>query len=213
MRRLICALLGSIALGVIVMGPAAAADTDARAAREREMLHRAQEALRQSQTENGTLAQQKLEAEQKLKAAAEQLASARKSTQSAQASLRTQLQNATAAQEDLTRQLEDARRQIAALTSKEKETATQLAARDSQLKQTQQELDGSKTANTSCEAKNLKLYEYSQELVKRYEHKGVWSSLAQKEPVLGFKQVGIENVVQEYQEKLDSQKIPQTAQH
>jgi cell division septum initiation protein DivIVA len=213
MRRPLCALLGSIVLSMMVVGPAAAADSDARAAREREMLHRAQEALRQSQTENGTLAQQKLEAEEKLKAAAQQLESARKSTQSAQSSLRTQLQNATTAQADLTRQLEDAKRQIAALTSREKETATQLAARDSQLKQTQQELDGSKAATTSCEAKNLKLYEYSQELVKRYERKGVWSSLAQKEPVFGFKQVGIENVIQEYQEKLDSQKIPQAAKH
>ncbi len=35
----------------------------------------------------------------------------------------------------------------------------------------------------------------------------MWASLLQKEPVFGLKQVGVENVVQEYQLKYDAQKV------
>jgi hypothetical protein len=75
------------------------------------------------------------------------------------------------------------------------------------LKRSQQELEKSKAVGTSCEAKNLQLFEYSQELLQRYQKKGVWASLSQKDPVFGLKEVSMENVVQEYREKLNSQKI------
>src|SRR3974390_819859 len=53
----------AIAMLLSVHGAAFAADTDARAAREHEMLRRTQEALRQSQAENSELAAQKATAE------------------------------------------------------------------------------------------------------------------------------------------------------
>lgn len=186
---------------------ALAADTDTRAAREREMLRRAQEALRQSEEQNNELGHAKADAEQKLKDAAAQLESAKKTSRSAQSALQSKLQAAAAAQTDLTEQLERAKQQIAQLTSQQLDTAKRLGAREVELKQTQQDLQLSKTENASCEAKNLKLYEYSDELVSRYQKKGVWAALAQKEPVVGIKEVGVENVVQEYREKLASQKI------
>lgn len=186
---------------------AVAADQDARAAREREMLHRAQEALRQSEEQNGELGRAKADAEQKLKDAASQLESSQKNSRATQSALQGKLQAAAAAQEDLNRQLEQAKQQIAQLSAQQLDTSKRLGTRDAELKQTQQDLQQSKTATASCEAKNLKLYEYSSELVERYRQKGVWASLAQKEPVLGIKEVGVENVVQEYQEKLASEKI------
>jgi chromosome segregation ATPase len=197
-------------LAVLLLGMtglAGAADTDSKSSREREMLRRAQEALRQSQYENSALAQGKSQTEQKLKSAADQLNAVRNSSRSEQASLRGKLKAAAEAQEDVARQLEEAKRQIAALTAKQQETASQLSARDSQLKHTQEDLESSKTAGASCEAKNLKLYEYSQELAQRYQKKGVWAALAQKEPVLGIGSVTSENVVQEYQDKFDSQRV------
>jgi hypothetical protein len=198
----------ALALLVAWMSVAVAADpSDARAAREREMLRRAQEALRQSQEENAGLGRAKTDAEQKLKDAATQLESARNASKSAQSALKAQLQGAAAAQADVQQQLERAKLQIAQLTAQQKEAARLLTAREADLKQSAQDLEHSKAANTSCEAKNLKLYEYSTELVQRYQKKGVWSALTQKEPVFGTKEVGIENVVQEYQEKLADQKI------
>lgn len=204
----------SVWIGLAVLatmaGAAAAADSDSKSSREREMLRRAQEALRQSQSDNGNLAKQKQDAEQKLKETADQLNSIRNASKSAQASLHTQAQTAAAAQAALNQQLEEANRKLAALTTTQKETAAQLSTREAELKQTQQELQLSKTANTSCEAKNLQLYQYSQAALEQYHKKGVWSALSQKEPVLGLKDVKVENLVQEYQQKIAAQKITPT---
>jgi chromosome segregation ATPase len=207
LRQLAMTATMALLVATGMSGAVAADPSDARAAREREMLRRAQEALRQSQADNSELGRAKADAEQKLKDAATQLESARNASKSSQSALKVQLQTVAAAQASLTQQLEQARQQLAQMTSQQQETAKRLGTRESELKQVQQDLQLSKTANTSCEAKNLKLYQYSDELVKRYEKKGVWAALTQKEPVLGIKEVGIENVVQEYQEKLADQKL------
>jgi chromosome segregation ATPase len=199
-----------VALSLGVAGLAVGADNDAKSTREREMLRRAQEALRQSQTDNSALAQGKADAEQKLRSADEQIATLRKASGSEQSSLRAKLKAAGDAQADTARQLEEAKRQIAALTAQQRQTAGQLTNSESQLKQVRQDLDSSHAATASCEAKNLKLYEYSQEVVNRYQKKGVWAALSQKEPVLGLGEVKTENVVQEYREKLDNQRISGT---
>ncbi|MBV8784989.1 MAG: hypothetical protein JOZ67_12440 [Gammaproteobacteria bacterium] len=184
-----------------------AADTD-KAAREHEMLRRVQEALRQSQAESSDLTQQKTQAEEKLRSVSQDLESQRASAKSAQASLSHQLQAATAAQADLTQRLASATQQLAALTSKEQQEQSDLKERDAQLQQALAQLESTRSANSSCEAKNLQLYQYAEELAQRYQHKGVWAALAQKEPFTGIRQVGIENVLQEYHEKIAAQRVP-----
>lgn len=194
-----------------LFGSTHAADSDSKVSREREMLRRAQEALRQSETEKSDLTRAKLDAEQKLKVVSEELETARNGSKAGQAALRAKLEGATtaaaAAQADLQSKLDAANRQVAALTQKQHEAEGQLTARDSQIKQLQQDLQTSKTVGASCETKNRQLYVYSQEILERYKKKGVWSALAQKEPVFGLKEVGIENVVQEYHDKLAGEKI------
>jgi len=200
-------LVGAALLCGALLGPAQAADSDARASREREMLRRAQEALRQSEAEKGDLTRAKLETEQKLKELSQQLDAVRNGSKAGQAALRSQLQSAATAQADLQSKLDEANKQVAALFSKQRETAGQLATRESEIKQLQQELQTTKTTVTSCDAKNIQLYAYSQEILDRYKKKGVWTALAQKDPVFGFKEIGIENVLQEYHDKLAAQKI------
>lgn len=179
----------------------------AEADRAREMLRRTQEALRQSQADNSELTQQKSQAQEKLKTVSDQLESQRNASKQTQASLRRQLQTATTAQADLTRRLEEAQRQLTALTSKDQQAQSDLKQRDAQLKQTQADLATSKASNSSCEAKNLELYKYGQELAQRYQHKGVWAALKQEEPLAGLNNVEIQNILQEYREKLDAQKV------
>jgi chromosome segregation ATPase len=206
MRRLIAGVAASLILVFVCQARVLAAD-DARSSREREMLHRAQEALRESQADNSALAQGKAETEQKLKAASEQLDTLRNANKSERSALQAKLKATADAQADAASQLEQARRQVAALSTEKQEMADKLRLSESQLKKVQQDLDSSRTANTSCEAKNLKLYEYSQELAQRYQAKGVWASLTQHEPVLGIANVKVENVLQEYQDKLASQRV------
>jgi chromosome segregation ATPase len=192
-------------LGVYGPSSALAAEEDTTA-RLREMLHRTQEALRQAQSDNADLSRAKIEAEAKLQAANKDLEAAR-GVSKAEVALRGQLQTTRAAQDDLTHKLSDATDRLAATNAKLGETAKQLAAREAELAQLRQGLEQSKTETVSCETKNLKLYTYSQDLLQAYRKKGVWASLAQKDPVLGLKEVDVENVVQEYRVKFASQKI------
>lgn len=192
-----------------VPGAACAADEDTTA-RLREMLHRTQEALHQAQADNAELTRAKTESEQKLAAAAKDLAAARGVTK-AELALRGQLQSTKAAQDDLMRKLGETNTALAAANAKLGEAAKQLSAGQAELAQVKQGLALSKNANALCEDKNVKLYSYAQDVLQAYRKKGVWASLSQKDPVLGLKEVAVENVVQEYRLKIASQKIPAPA--
>lgn len=59
----------------------------------------------------------------------------------------------------------------------------------------------------SCEQKNMKLYELDNELLSRYKDKGVLDALFQDEPVTQIKDVEMESAVQEYRDKLETQRV------
>jgi len=71
------------------------------------------------------------------------------------------------------------------------------------LSDTNREVEDRTRELSACIRKNIDLYQADLGLVEQYEHKGVWAALFQKEPVTGFKQVQIENAVQQYQIRLD----------
>jgi DNA repair exonuclease SbcCD ATPase subunit len=194
-------------LGALIVPLALAAPDQDASARLREMLHRTQEALRDAQAQNADLIKAKTEAEQKLQAASGRLETDRKTSAASQAALQTQLQAANDARVELEKKLGALQEQLSAARQKNVEGERQLTARESELTTTKQALEQSKGATASCEAKNMALYGYAQEVLQLYKHKGVWAAVAQKEPVLGFKEVEIENVVQEYQLKYDSERI------
>lgn len=58
-----------------------------------------------------------------------------------------------------------------------------------------------------CYDNNKKLYSINQDLLGRYQHKGIVDVLGQKEPFTGLKQVEVENLIQDYQYQIDSLKI------
>jgi chromosome segregation ATPase len=205
-------LVGLLALAVLTAGvPNAGRAADDDNARLREMLHRTQEALRQAQADNADLTRAKLDAEHKLGDSAKQLETVKNTALKAQSSkaavLQTQLDAARAEQASTQHGLEDANGRLAALNSKLGDALKQLAARDAQVKETSLALEQSRTASSSCEAKNITLYGYAEEVLQRYRKKGVWASLSQKDPVFGLKEVDMENVIQEYQLKFDAQKV------
>lgn len=77
-------------------------------------------------------------------------------------------------------------------------TATHINLQNTQ-KQTQSELQ-------SCENKNLKMFEAAKQLLSSYEDKGIMDTLLKSEPILQFKSVEMESIVQEYEDKLIKQK-------
>jgi chromosome segregation ATPase len=207
-KSVMSALPGALALiCVATLAQAAEQDTTERL---REMLHRTQEALRQAQSDNAELTRSKTAAEQKSESLEKELDSTKSSARASERASQTQaqaLEQAQQAQGETERKLTDANERLNAVTAKLAEVSKQLAARESELAAANQSLEKSRNETASCEAKNVTLYGYSQEVLQLYKNKGVWASLAQKEPVLGLKEVGVENVVQEYQLKYDSQRI------
>ncbi|NOT10450.1 MAG: hypothetical protein HOP23_01205 [Methylococcaceae bacterium] len=63
----------------------------------------------------------------------------------------------------------------------------------------------------SCEGKNLKMFEAAKEVLSSYEDKGVMDALFKSEPVLQFKSVEMESIVQEYEDRLIKQKYQRKA--
>jgi len=55
----------------------------------------------------------------------------------------------------------------------------------------------------TCESHNVKLLQVNRDLLGQYENKGFFDSLMQREPITGLKGVELENIVQDYQDRLD----------
>jgi chromosome segregation ATPase len=55
----------------------------------------------------------------------------------------------------------------------------------------------------TCESHNVKLLQVNRDLLGQYENKGFFDSLMQREPITGLKGVELENILQDYQDRLD----------
>jgi septum formation topological specificity factor MinE len=79
----------------------------------------------------------------------------------------------------------------------------ELSATHVNLENTQKQTDSNLQ---NCEGKNIKLFEAAKEVLNSYENKGVMDSLLKSEPILQFKSVEMETIIQEYEDKLIKQK-------
>ncbi len=59
----------------------------------------------------------------------------------------------------------------------------------------------------ACEEKNIALYQLGTDLLQRYRSKSVMDALKQAEPFTQLEKVKMENLLQEYSEKMDAKKI------
>ncbi len=210
-RLVVLLVLGSLACG------SAFAASDKKASREKEAMRRAQMQLQQVQGQIATLEQEKaalgIERDQ-----------ARKEAKAAQAKLRKldkRLSEEKAHGEQLAKDLEAVKQDLAATQTRLADTETKLAETAKNLGQTQQtlarseadkrQLEGVKARQereiASCEGKNLQLYQTGRALMTRFEQKTCGEILAQKEPFTGLKRVEVENLLEEYRDKLDEQKL------
>jgi uncharacterized protein (DUF3084 family) len=62
-----------------------------------------------------------------------------------------------------------------------------------------------------CVASNQKLFETGNEVLDRYENKGKWDALREREPFTQTRRVRLQNLVDEYRWALDDQRLPETA--
>lgn len=211
-RRTLCCLLAPLLLCTTLP---AQSQEDKKVSREREQLRRAQQALRQAEDQRAALLSEKTTLEEKLKAASakadklaateQQLAAEQRRAGNLGAELNQSRQSGT----QLEQKLAELSAKYALLSQEHTEALRTIASRDNQLKLQQASLMRTRTEIGACEEKNAKLYGYGSELMQRYLDKTAFESLRQAEPMTGLKQAQMDNLLQEYRDKLEAQRIHQ----
>jgi chromosome segregation ATPase len=116
--------------------------------------------------------------------------------------------------EELNRKHTGARKNSDAALAKSREShaalGTELQRTEQNLRQIQTDKDllqetvvGQAQQLETCESHNVRLLQVNRDLLGQYENKGFFDSLMQREPITGLKGVELENIVQDYQDRLD----------
>lgn len=189
---------------------------DKRASREREALRRAQQQVQQLRQEKTALEQKLTGFEQEKSLLAqdrEKLASEVNSAQSrarSESAKRRQLQLAldkmTREKQALQTRTTELGQRLAELTATQTSTKSELAQSQVQKKQTESMLQTRERQVASCEDKNIKLYQYGRDLITQCRDRSATDAVLRLEPFTGIKRVQIENLLEEYRDKLDAQK-------
>lgn len=201
----------SLALMLCLAGVAVHAEaSDKKASREREALRRVQQQLSQVQGQIASLEQEK----GKLAEDLDKVQASSKVVESKAARLQGELNAGKQQQTSLTQELVLAKEALATAAQNLAETRKTLSEITLALQQAaaeKRDLEAIKVRNerdmASCERRNLALYEVGRSLMFRFEHKTCGETLAQKEPFTGLKKVETENLLEEYRDKLDDQKL------
>jgi chromosome segregation ATPase len=83
----------------------------------------------------------------------------------------------------------------------------EIAALKNEKQTLESELADESRERERCVSKNAKLAQISFELLDRYENKGAFESLLEKEPFTQIKKTELEDLVQEYQDEIDRQTL------
>ncbi len=184
--------------------------SDKKASREREALRRIQQQLSVLQGEMAVLEQDKA----KLSADLDKASASLKAEEGRAARLQRGFNSSKQQLASLTTELTLAKEELSSTAKQLAETRKTLEETTRALQQSESEKRGLETVKArrereiaSCESKNIALYEIGRSLMDRYENKTCSETLAQKEPFTGFKKVETENLLEEYRDKLDEQKL------
>ena len=163
---------------VLVCGTVLAGDADD----QKTMVARAQRMLRQMSQERDALQAENVKLKSEIEEMNRKHAGIKKSSDSALAKSR---ESNAALTEDLRKAGQDLR---------------QIVAEKTQLQATV--VDQAQLIE-SCEASNVKLLQINRELLVDYDKKGFMDAMLQREPLTQLKRVEIENIVQDYQDRID----------
>ena len=212
---------GLLGLSAVLLGlstPGFAQDFEARI---REAMRRMQQQMQTVQQDKARLEAEKAALEQEKAALQKEAASAAQRAQRANAGEKKLRRELGTEVEQLRKDLAEQRKrgdelqaQLAALSTRQDQTAGELGRETENGKRLtaivaqQREVIGRQAGMVqACNTKNLKLYELNLSILKEYQSKGMVDALLQREPLTGIKDVEIQNILQEYKEKLDAQKI------
>ena len=214
----------AVLLTAVLAGAAAPAlaqqdrSAEKAARRQQQQMQALQQQVSQAQAEKAKIEQDRerdraavdKQLQARSQAAARALAGQRTSDERLKA-LQAEQQQLAARVAELEKAAEDQRRQAEiALAGKDRELA-QAAQAQARLEadrgQWQQRFGEQARAVVECTDKNERLVALSAELLNRWQGKGVFDALREREPVLGWNDVQIFNLVQDYRDKTDSERF------
>jgi chromosome segregation ATPase len=108
---------------------------------------------------------------------------------------------------ELSAKLQESSRGLQEMTKKQAEAMQTLQHKEREIKRLEAELARQTRQGEMCEVKNGQLYQINAELMDKYQSKGVFGALLQAEPFTQLKSVEMENLLQEYRDKLDAQRV------
>ncbi|GAO34719.1 hypothetical protein SCT_0099 [Sulfuricella sp. T08] len=202
--------LGALCTALLIATPVhAAKDPDKEATR------RVQAQLRKISDEKVVLEQDKATLNQELdtlKKKSGEMESSASSANKRKAVLEKETEALKQDKTKLSEQVEQLKKELAESQLALRDTRQNLQQETSQKQRLDQSLSTRGKELEVCETKNQKLYQYQVELINRAQNRGSLSALLDSEPVLGLKRVEIENILEEYRDKVDKEYIIQRNQ-
>jgi chromosome segregation ATPase len=207
----------TLAAGLIaaagLAGLSAAAPQDDGAARLRAALRQATSQLRDLQDQNAMLTAKQSEAERQRMALVQQLAAAEKERDGLRLQLEAGRNVAQTAAQQASAQLEAQRQALGTAQGAYQENLTHwqtayneaaetARTRDADAKKLDALLVQTRGRAMACEDKNTELYKFGKELIDLYGKQDVLTSIGSKEPFTRLKRVEVENLMQDYEDKL-----------
>ncbi len=205
-----------ITVCVLLPPTAVAQDKSAeRAARRAQLqMQNMQQQVQDAQAAQARADADKAEAEKKLSAQAQEIPRAQAAAHQAATALkagetaRLELQARVVA---LEKQLAEQKRGgDAALDARSAELAYVMHAWDASQAQMKSRYDNEVAQVEVCTGRNHKLIELGAELLNRYRKKGLAEVVGQRDPLLGLGQVEMFNLVQDYRDRVDEQRLTPT---
>ena len=202
----------AFAIAMVLPAAALAQDSAERKARHMQLqLQGLQQQVQDAQAAKAKADADKADADKKLAEQAQEIpraqAAARRNADALKGSeaARAELQARVAA---LERQLADQKRASdVALAAKDTELAQTVHARDAQQAQLQARYDNEIAQVGACTDKNDRLLQLGAELLDRYRRKGLAEIASQHDPLLGLGDVQMFNLVQDYRDRADAQRV------
>ena len=202
------------ALAIVTVFPPTTASAQQQQTRSDAALAKLQQMLRQTTAERDGLKAQLAEAQKKVDGEKAKAAATQSQLKSAKKDLGdtdTLLEKYKTTDAALRERIEQQRGKMQEVIDKYKELVGTLRHLEAERNQLRVDLTSKSAAFDTCAQKNVQLYQTGLELADKYEQKGVWQSLLASEPVTQLKRVEIENLAQEYVNRVEQARV-QTAE-
>lgn len=197
--------MGALCAALLIATPVHAAKDP-----NKQAIRRAQAEMKKISDEKAALEQEKVTLSQELDAQKKksgELESSASRANKRKAALEKEVEARQQDKTKLSEQIEQLKKELAESQLALRDTRQNLQQETSEKKRLEQNLSARGKALEVCEANNQKLYQYHAELINRAQKRGSLDALLDRDPVLGLKRVEIENVLEEYRDKIEKEHI------